>query len=179
MSTPVLPSLPVAQTSLPLLTALWPDETAQKAMAACRDALNLPAAARPVATQRLHMALHAIDGCHGDLLGELCRALPPIRRGFEIRLTGVERWPQGELVLCPDQDLPELRDLHARQAEVLQSMGLAGGLQDFRPHVVLARGCRGSVRLRAVEMRWRVRGYALIRACADGRFEAVQQYTWA
>lgn len=163
-----------------LFTALWPDETTQQALAACRNALNLPAAARPVAAQRLHMPLHSIGSWQADRLHEIAKALPPIRRGFEMRLAQFERWPGDQLVLCPDHEIRELKDLCAQQAQALHRTGLR--IDDEprqRPHVMLARHCRGSFRLKPVDVRWRISGYALVCAHADGSLEVLQRYAWA
>jgi RNA 2',3'-cyclic 3'-phosphodiesterase len=175
------PSAPSdAPVAVQLFTALWPDETVQKALAASRDSLSLPAAARPVAAQRLHMALHSLGSWQADRLSEIAKALPPIRRGFEMRLAQIERWPGDQLVLCPDQDIPELKALCAQQAQALQRAGLRVNEEPVeRPHVVLARHCRGSFRLKPVDLRWRISGYALVCARSDGSFEVLQRYAWA
>ena len=178
------PAAPSAPSDTPnvvqLFTALWPDEAVQKALGASRDSLSLPAAARPVATQRLHMALHSLGSWEADRLPEIAKALPPIRRGFEMRLAQIERWPGDQLVLCPDQDIPELKALCAQQAQALHRTGLhLSEVPPVRPHVVLARHCRGSFRLKPVDLRWRIGDYALVCARGDGSFEVLQRYAWA
>lgn len=178
---PTAPPAPTdARVALQLFTALWPDDSVQKALAASRDALNLPAAARPVAAQRLHMALHNLGSWQAERLPELAKALPPLRRGFEMRMALLERWPGDLLVLYPDADIPELRALCAQQAQALRRTGLHVHDQlTVQPHVVLARQCRGTVRLKPVDLRWRIGAYALVCARADGGFDVLQQYAWA
>lgn len=169
---------PRPQSSWHLFTALWPDASLQQALAAARDGLNLPAACRPVATHRLHMVLHSLGHCADLQLPDVKRRLPPIRRGFEMRMAQLERWPGGELVLRPDHEPPEMGALFDQQAQALRQQGLSVPEQAFRPHLLLARDCRSSFRLKPVDLRWRVSSYCLVGAGSDGSLDVLQHYSW-
>lgn len=86
----------------------------------------------------------------------------------------------GLAVLQPHATPSRLLQLHDALRQALQRLELPGeSMEDFRPHITLARRAVGAVppALEPV-LRWRVRGYALVESMHEpaGQYGLVQRY---
>ncbi len=130
-----------------LFFALYPDDAGAAAMTALAAGLRqeLGLRGRAIAPGRLHVTLHHL-GDHAGLPGEVVDAArqaaariewPPVALSFDRVASFTRRRVNRPFVLL-GQELPEVRALHARLAEVLASAGLGGYLEKrFTPHVTL------------------------------------------
>ena len=155
----------MAQT-LRLFIGLWPDDATRLALAGWQRAWRWPAGAAPVVPERLHLTVHFLGQVEESRLPELVAGLrlPPFEP-FELRLGHAEVWPRGLAVLCPDEIPAGLARLHADLADALRRLALPVEARPFRPHLSLARKAAAAAPpAEAIELRWRVGGYALVQS---------------
>ncbi|MBK9133532.1 MAG: RNA 2',3'-cyclic phosphodiesterase [Betaproteobacteria bacterium] len=170
---------------LRLFVALWPDRAVRHALAACRDAIHRPAAARPTATEKLHLTLHFLGAVPPAAVSALEAALSTVASpAFELRLDVMKAWPGGLVVLQASETPPALAHLHAAIGVVLRDLGLPVEKRAFKPHVTLARHAVGAKALAAqaaqaaptLPLRWPVTGHALVQSTPDGRYQVLRRY---
>lgn len=161
-----------------LFLALWPSLAVRAALAAQRNAIAWPAAARPTPDEKLHLTLHFIGSVPAARLPELVRAFDvPAGETVDLRLDSIALWRGGVVALQPLAVPPPLRALHTALADALRASALPVETRPFRPHVTLARECAGHVPLPAPPaLHWRVRGHALVESTPDGRYRVLQRY---
>jgi len=150
--------------TLRLFIGLWPDAAARDAMAQWQREWRWPPGARPTPAERLHLTLHFLGQVEAARLPALAAGLqlPPFEP-FEIALGRAECWPGGLEVLCPHALPEELAQLHRELGEALLRLGMAPEARPFRPHVTLARRAGAALApMEAIDLRWRVEGYALV-----------------
>jgi 2'-5' RNA ligase len=161
-----------------LFIALWPDPALRDALAAWSEQWQWPAGARRVRAERLHLTLHFL----GEVPRTVVPALKPVLRvpfaPFSLSLGRAALWRGGVAVLEPDRVPPRLRQLHDRLGEALRSLALPVETRPYRPHLTLAR--RASLAAppppKEPQLRWPVRGYALIESRSTGDYEVLQAY---
>jgi len=165
--------------TLRLFVALWPGAAVRRALAARRDAVPWPGAARPTATDKLHLTLHFLGGVAAGRLPALRAALAvePVSP-FDLQLDAVRNWRGGLVVLQPSTPPPELGRLHAALGEVLLGLGLAVERRTYRPHVTLARDCPAPLPPSppGAPLRWRIDGHVLVQSAPDGQYRVLQHY---
>lgn len=127
-----------------LFLALWPDAPTRAAIADWQQAWTWPAAAAPVATERLHLTLHFIGNVAGERVPRVIGGLKTAFEPFDFSLDGAQVWPSGVAVLLPQQAPQEMSELHGRLAQALRKLELTVESRSFRPHVTLARRARGA-----------------------------------
>ena len=161
-----------------LFIALWPDDAVRTDLAAWRDAWTWPRSATPVRTERLHLTLHFIGGVERERVPELADALGVPFDGFEMRFGRAVMWPHGIAVLEPDS-VPELLELHAALAGVLQRLSLALDERPYRPHVTLARRAGAAVAPhQGPAIAWPIDRFALMESTLgpDGGYTTIRQF---
>jgi len=146
-----------------LFLALWPDAATRTRLAAQRDALRLPEAARPVSDANLHATLHFIGAFECERIPALWTALARVpARPVCLRATTLATWKGGTVVLLFEPDAG-LGALHADTGSVLRACGIALDPRPFSPHVTLARGASGlELPSTADPLAWRATHIALV-----------------
>jgi RNA 2',3'-cyclic 3'-phosphodiesterase len=153
-----------------LFLALWPDAQTRASIEACQASWEWPAAAAPVAAERMHITLHFIGNVASEKLARLIAGVAVEFEPFELELTRSEVWPNTVAVLEPDRVPRELKRLHERLADALTRLELPVETRPFRPHVTLARRARGAVAPGQIgSIRWAVtQGYVLAQSLPGG-----------
>lgn len=168
---------PEASRTARLFIALWPDPAVRVALAAWSEHWQWNAAARRVHAERMHLTLHFL----GDVPRALLPALQPALRlpfaPFSLLLGRAAVWRGGIAVLEPERVPQRLHLLHRALGEALRGLALPVETRPYRPHLTLAR--RASLALppaQGPQLRWPVRGYALVESLSTMGYEVLQAY---
>jgi 2'-5' RNA ligase len=147
-----------------VFTAIWPDEGVRRALVEAQRAFELPATARPVRPERLHITLNFLDRLPPEKVKALLAvklAIPP----FTLELTRAALLNREIAILEPERPPAALIELHARLSIALAEMSLPLDLRAFRPHVTLARSARGAKIPRNLPpVAWRVESWVVVQS---------------
>jgi 2'-5' RNA ligase len=159
-----------------LFIGLWPQGPVRDELAAWRDAWRWPAAASPVATEKLHMTLHFLGDVPRERIAALGDALALPFSAFELTLGRPALWHGGVAVLELDEAPAGLLALHGAIGAALDTVGIARDQRPYRPHVTMARRAGGAVAPEETHsLPWRVEHFALM-ASRGGVYEVVREY---
>jgi 2'-5' RNA ligase len=160
-----------------LFIGLWPDPAMRDALAAWGEQWQWNAGAKRVRAERLHLTLHFLGDVPRTLLPALKPALEVPVAPFSLSLGRAAVWRGGIAVLEPDRVPPRLRHLRDALGEALRGLALPTETRPYRPHLTLAR--RASPALppaQGPQLRWPVRGYALVESRPTAGYEVLQAY---
>jgi len=165
---------PAANTARRLFFALWPDETARRAIANLASTLPVPRGARLTRTDRLHVTvvfLGDFNPLPDTMLASIQSAADSVRaHSFAMSLDHVGSFPRARVGwLGPSRVPAALTDLHDALSDALQSAGVPlKASTPFVPHLTIQRNVR--TRLPAMDVppiEWTVRELVLV-ASAPG-----------
>lgn len=147
-----------------LFTALWPDESARRALVRCRDRQDWPAAARQVAEVDWHVTLTFLGSIPATVIPVLASRLAVIDfPALELCFDRLECWGNGLVVLVPRRIPEALSQLHGRLKMVHRVLGLPLESRPYRPHITLARRAAGAALLQPlVPVRWSTSQFFLV-----------------
>ncbi len=147
-----------------LFLALWPEPGLQAALLAYRDGWRWNTQASLVRPEKLHLTLHFIGDVPRHRLELLTKGLAVPFRPFELIFGRPALWRHGIAVLQPETIPAGLLQLHDMLGQALQRLELPREkLEDFRPHITLARRALGAAPpAEAPMLHWPVLGYALV-----------------
>ncbi|MEJ2577123.1 MAG: RNA 2',3'-cyclic phosphodiesterase [Gammaproteobacteria bacterium] len=152
-----------------LFLALWPDAAARQGLAALARAVALPAGARRVHPEDLHLTLQFLGAVPLERLPAVREAAAGVEaEPVGLELTRVGCWPRPRVAWCaPDETPAELSGLVARLGARLAAVGYPAESRPFRPHVTLARKVRRLADARLVQpLFWRCADLALVESLA-------------
>jgi|KBSMisStandDraft_5_1062788.scaffolds.fasta_scaffold95521_4 2'-5' RNA ligase len=162
-----------------LFVALWPDPDIRAQLSRRRDAWRWPAAAKPVADDRLHLTLHFIGAFGRTQIAALDRLLKAVAlEPATLRACDEEVWRGGIAVLRFAGD-SSLAALHRRLGAVLADLGVTVDPRPFSPHVTVARRARGAERpADPAAIEWRADTFALVESLgvAGTGYRVLQSY---
>ena len=155
----------MAETTLKLFYALWPDAATRARLAGAGAALYKRWDGRRMRAENLHATVAFLGATPAgalDALLALGAAQSPPRT--VLRLTHAECWQRSRVaVLCPDEVDAPLLHLADSLQRGLEAAGLHFDRRAWRPHVTLLRDVRcdaGEVELEPID--WRVQEFALL-----------------
>lgn len=165
-----------------LFLALWPSPGVRAALLDCRGAWRWNAVATLVRPEQLHLTLHFIGQVPRHRMQQLRNGLAVPFEPFELTFGHSGLWRHGLAVLLPQALPASLLRLHGALRQALLRLGLPSqGMEDFRPHITLARRAVGALPpAQQLVLRWRVRGYALVESRHEpaAQYHLVQRYAW-
>ena len=153
-----------------LFIALLPDNAVRRCLAEYRDGWRWQGRPARVRDDKLHVTLHFLGNVARTRLPELRAALAVPFASFDLALGRPALWPRGIAVVEPLSVPNELLALHAALKESLRGLGLGLPVESrpFRPHVALARRAQqAGFPAQALNLVWRVEGYALVESRLD------------
>jgi 2'-5' RNA ligase len=162
-----------------LFVALWPDPAMRALLREWRDAFSWPRGATPVHADKLHVTLHFLGNLPSERLPALMDGLAVPVTPFRLQLERAALWHNGIAVLEPQEQPPELLDLHARLSQALTDLGQQPEARSYRPHVTMARRAAGAVIPRAgPPIDWAIDHYALVesRPGDGGGYTVLREY---
>ncbi len=162
-----------------LFIALWPDNAVQRSLADYRDLWRWQGRPAQVRDGKLHITLHFLGDVARARLPELRAALAVPCAAFDLVLGRPALLPRGVAVIEPLTVPDELLALYTALKEALCDFGLPVESRPFRPHVTLARHARqAGFPVQALEVLWRVEGYALMESrIGTGEYRVLERYT--
>jgi 2'-5' RNA ligase len=160
-----------------LFLALWPDEAVRPALGIWRDAWIWPAAAAPVATDKLHITLHFLGNQPGERLPTLLEGLAVPFSPFRLEFGTPKVWHNGIAVLEPQGEPDELLLLQSDLGSALLDLGITPEERKYRPHVTMARRAVKAVPPAAGPLvPWDVTSYALVES-RGGVYSVLRHYS--
>ena len=161
-----------------LFIALLPDNAVRRNLAEYRDGWRWQGRPARVRDDKLHVTLHFLGNVARTRLPELRAALAVSFASFNLTLGRPALWPRGIAVVEPLSVPNELLALHAALKESLRGLGLPVESRSFRPHVALARRAQqAGFPAQALDIVWRVEGYALVESRLDtGEYRVLERY---
>ncbi|MGZ5200300.1 MAG: RNA 2',3'-cyclic phosphodiesterase [Telluria sp.] len=146
-----------------LFLALWPDAAVRDALRSWRDLWSWPRGASPVATSKLHLTLHFLGNQPSERVPEFTEGLAVPFSPFRVELGEPAVWSGGIAVLEPQQQPPELLQLHADLSQALLALGLTPEARKYRPHVTMSRRANSAVLTSSgPAIGWDISSYALV-----------------
>jgi len=162
-----------------LFIALWPDNAVRRSLAGHRNLWRWQGRPARVRDDKLHITLHFLGNVARARLPELRAALAVPCAAFDLVLGRPALLSRGVAVIEPLTIPDELLALHAALKEALRGFGLPVESRPFRPHVTLARHAQqAGFPVQALEVVWRVEGYALMESRMEtGEYRVLEQYS--
>lgn len=144
--------------------ALWPSAEVRDALT---RAVRIPAGCRAVLPENYHLTLcflGEVSDARVPALAALVAAIPVARFSFELAAAG--RFARAAVAwVGPTADSTDLRSLQGNVASRLSDSGFEFDAGGFRPHVTVARRCRGpALAWHGPPLPWSVDGIALCRS---------------
>jgi len=156
-----------------LFFALWPEASANPALAAAVRLLKPTLSARWIRPQNLHITLAFLGEVEaGRLQAAKTAADAAHAEGFELALDQIEWWRKPQILcLTPSAACPALERLAAGLAAQLQTEGFKLDKRPFRAHLSLARdaACPPGQSQLEQAVAWRSSAFALVESRQDGR----------
>lgn len=157
----------MAETTLRLFFALWPDAATRARLGRVGAALQESWGGRRMRTENLHATLAFLGATPAGALEALLTlgaAQSPPRAA--LRLTHADCWQRSRVaVLCPDEVEAPLLHLADGLRRGLEAAGLHFDRRAWHPHVTLLRDVRCGAEVAAPEpIDWRVDEFALLAA---------------
>lgn len=134
---------PLADATLRLFVALWPDAAVRRALAVQARRWRWPPAARRYAPADWHVTLHFLGAVPASQRPALEAALEIPWAPLSWALERALLWPRGLAVLT-GRATPALAALHGRLGDALRGLGLPLEGRPLHPHVTLARRAEGA-----------------------------------
>ena len=156
-----------------LFFALQPDRVVREQIMAA-TAKHIPAGARPVSLENLHMTLAFLGGVNAETHACVEQAAGRIHAGsFHITLEQISHWRRPQILWLGPLQVPEaLTGLERALEAGLAACGFQAEERSYRPHVTLARKVGGQLPPRHSQpIDWPVNSFCLMES--DTRPEGV------
>jgi 2'-5' RNA ligase len=160
----------MADKTLRLFFALWPDESTRSALSAFAQEITVETGGRSVSPQNLHLTLAFL----GEQSARLVNAIDPRAAAavprFQLALDALGCWAKNGIAwLGASTMAAELVKLEQGIVLALAAMGLEGDERPFAAHVTLARRIVRPLRPRRVDpLAWNVDSFALVSSVTAG-----------
>lgn len=155
----------MAEPTLRLFFALWPDPATQAAIAALAGEVAGEAKGRAVAADNVHLTLAFLGAQPAARVPELCALAAAIEIApFQLALDEIGCFRKtGIAWLGASVAPPELVALHAGLAAALDRVGITLDARPFAPHLTLVRRAKAPVLRRLAQpIIWSVASFALV-----------------
>jgi 2'-5' RNA ligase len=155
----------MAEPTLRLFFALWPDPATQAAIAAVASEVAGEAKGRAVAVDNIHLTLAFLGAQPAARARDLCALAAAIEIApFQLALDEIGCFRKtGITWLGAGAAPPELVALHTGLARALDGVGIALDARPFAPHLTLVRRASAPVRRVLTQpIRWSVASFALV-----------------
>ena len=160
----------MADKTLRLFFALWPDESIRSALSALAQEIAVETGGRSVSPENIHLTLAFL----GEQPARLVNAIDPRAAAavprFQLALDALGCWAKSGIAWVGASTMPtELVKLEQGIVLALAATGLEGDERPFAAHVTLARRIVRPLRPRRVEpLVWNVGSFALVSSVAGG-----------
>jgi len=152
--------------------AVWPDDMAQKQLAALTERLQaeLHCGGRKTEPENIHLTLVFVGQVNLVKLDALCQAVNGMRgfapRAFDIVIEEIRYWKHNRIAYAAIHGIPqELVDLVNALQDVLSISGFSIERRTYNPHITLIRraSCHSLPQL-AEPIAWRAREWMLVKS---------------
>ena len=160
----------MADATLRLFFALWPDPETRAAIAALARDVSREASGRPVAADNVHVTLAFLGEQPAAIVPRLCASAAALEFStFRLALDDVGCWRNTGIAWLGASETPTaLAALQSGLAAALASLGIALDPRPFAPHLTLARRIATTVRRRLPQpVDWNVTSFALVASELD------------
>jgi RNA 2',3'-cyclic 3'-phosphodiesterase len=158
--------------------AVWPDDTAQKQLAALTERLQAESlcGGRKTEPENIHLTLVFVGQVDLGKLEVLYQAVNgmrgPTTRAFDIIIEEIRYWKHNRIVYAATRGIPqELVDLVSALQDVLSASGFPIERRTYNPHITLIRKASCHSLPQLVEpIAWRAREWMLVKSkqASDG-----------
>ncbi len=152
--------------------AIWPDDMAQKQLAALTEQLQAESlcSGRRTQAENIHLTLVFLGDVDPGKLEVLCKAVDGIKsfhsRAFDMVIEEIRYWKHNRIVYAATRTVPrELTDLVSAIQNVLFAAGFSFERRAYKPHITLMRkaSCHALPKLEE-PIAWRAREWVLVKS---------------
>ncbi len=152
--------------------AIWPDDTAQKQLAALAERLQAesPCSGRRIEPENIHLTLVFVGEVDSGKLAALCRVADGIKGpgacAFDVVIEEILYWKHNRIVCAALRQIPlKLMNLASALQDALSAAGFSIERRAYKPHITLMRkvSCRTLPEL-AEPITWRAREWMLVKS---------------
>ena len=152
--------------------AIWPDDAAQKQLAALTERLQSESlcSGRKIQPENIHLTLVFVGEVDSGKLAALCRAADGIKssgpRAFDVVIEEIHYWKHNRIVNAAISKIPQkLMNLASDLQDALSVAGFSIERRAYKPHITLMRkaSCRTLPEL-AEPIAWRAIEWMLVKS---------------
>lgn len=163
----------MADKTLRLFFALWPDEATRSSLAALAQEVIVETGGRGVTAENIHLTLAFLGEQRARLVAEIDARSAAATPRFQVALDELGCWAKSGIAWLGASTMPaELAKLERNIVVALAALGLEGDERPFAAHVTLARRIVRPLRARMIQpIVWSVDSFALVssEAARSGR----------